>query len=582
MMSNRRNRRLGAYVLLGLGFIAVVSAPVVWLAGDQLLRVIRGREIAAEAARTILPKLLLLAGATIAFAGCLLASSGRLLLLRGDGVEGVAACKDACGHTRGPGHRVASVSILLFAAAFGGAQLWLAGRSLSYDEILAVEADVRAPLVKGLSPRAWINHVSGSLLARGSRVFLGESERGLRSASVLLGSVAIAGIGFWVLRVSGSGVAAVWLAAALGSNALVLEMSPQIRGYSPMMWFGAATVLWTTSLLLPAERKSSRVADGVAFFGLLACAVLLGMSHLFGLVYLVAFSSLVHGYLWMRRETTCNGAIPAASLAVGTAVSLALSAPAFPWLFYMTGGGKTDTDLGRVQRELSVLFLGRDGSTVLVWGVLGCLVLCSIVLWSKSRGLAPLILASTAPLAGVLAAVFLTRPSFFYARFLLLSLVLASVTIALGVAGFFRSLGRQARALAAVALFIGTLASLAPSWIDRLTDTWGYREAVQSVTLVAQRFGAKDVKVLPVGDWNSTTILRYYLDTKSLAPESLVDLPLRKSGRGATVVAVLVGEEKDWTSVEQRLEPVSRPSWRAEIRGARNCSLLQLRGLSVP
>ena len=571
-------RRVAAFGLVGAGAAALASAPVVWLAGDRLLRIVRGREIASAAAIEILPRLLFLAGAACALAGGLLVSAGALFLRRQ-----VAAPARAILLLRPRGAGLAYVAIVLVAASFGGVQLWLAGRSLSYDEILAVEADVRTPLRNGLSPRAWINHVSGSVLARGGRALFGESERGLRAPSVLLGALGIGGLGLWMLRTSGGVAAALLLQLALGANPLVLEMSPQIRGYSPMMWFGAAVVLWTTSSMLPMKLATSRGRDILTFLGILACSVFMGMSHLFGLVYLLGFACLVHGVLWTGRESPGRAVVPAAALALGSTVSMALSAPAFPWLFYMTGGRSTESPLERVRRELSILFLGRNGGAMLVAGLLVCLVVASIALVSRDRGVVPLVLVSTLPLVGLLAGALIARPAFFHARFLLLGLVLAEVTIALGVARLLQQLDRRIRVLAVASLFTGAVVGLAPGWTERLTDSWGYREAVRAVEGVArERFGVESVGIVPVGDWNSTTILRYYLGARLVEPVREADGTAPKTGGARPVVAVLVGQESDWGQVERVLEAASRPEWSAEIRGAANGSHLFLRGFRIP
>src|SRR5688500_1739007 len=159
-----------AVTTIGLGAVtAAVSAVLPWV-GVRLLVGLRGREIVSARAQTILPELMLLGAAAGLGAAILLLSTGGLLRRAargiGDGSPGVDAAHPPDGATAS---RRTVLLLLALAVAFGAAELVLAGRSLTYDEILAVEADVRTPWHRALAPRAGVNHISGSLLARCSR-----------------------------------------------------------------------------------------------------------------------------------------------------------------------------------------------------------------------------------------------------------------------------------------------------------------------------------------------------------------------------------------------------------------------------
>ncbi len=575
MASDRRPCLRAGRVLLAVGIAVGAFSCTLPFLGEGLLAVLRGRPIVALDAQAILPKLLVLAAATGLFVGALLVSTGALLW-RAESVKGLPV--ETQGGNVGPPHRTSFSSValvLLLAAFFGAAELALAGRSLTYDEILAVEADVRTPWSRALETRSWDAHISGSLLARLSRSVFGETERGLRAASVGVGIAGIAGIGLWVLRIGGSAGAAVWLVTALGANALVLHTSKQIRGYGPLMWAGAAAILWTVSLLRSGVRLSSRLRTSVALGSLFLLAMLLGLSHLFGLYYLSFLALLVHVYLLKSGRVMKEDAFLSATVTAAAALTVVAWAPAFPWFFYWTSTPAGGDILQRIPREISVLFFGRPGMEGL-GAVVSCLTaLAGVWLWRKESEWRLLAAIGTIPFGLLLLAAFVLRPTYFFSRFLLLGLVLGLTVMSLALASVLEQLSAGGKSVILPLLMAGTVALLAGGVLELQSEPRGYREALEDVgNLLRWRERTGDARILPAASWASGTIIRYY------APPGLI-LSERQKGRVSHVIA-LVGDESAPPSLNEDGEKAGVPSWHVVVRGATYEPPVQVWGFGPP
>lgn len=563
--------RFAGRILLAIGVAVGVLSCTLPLVGEGILETLRRRPITAFAARAILPKLLLLAGATGLFVGALLVSTGALLR-RAENAK--AFSLGTQGAEEAPiqrANRLSAALILLLAAVFGATEVSLAGRSLTYDEIVAVEADVRTPLSRALETRAWINHISGSLLARMSRSTFGDTERGLRAAGVGLGIAGIASLGLCVVRSTRSTGAAVWLVVALGTNALVLHTSKQIRGYGPLMWFGAASVLWSCSLLRSRGGLSSRIRMSMALAGLFFIAMLLGLSHLFGLFYLSALTLLVHGCLLHAPRVTKEEALFAASLAGELILTLFIWIPAFPWLLYGTSTFPGGYALRRTLGEMSILFFGRPGMDLFATIVLCLITLAGIWLWRREVELRLLAIIGTVPLWTLITASLVMRPTFFFARFLLLGLVLGLTIVSIAFADVLRQCSGMGRKVLSTFVVATTAALLIPGVRELLSESRGYREVFEEVgNLLLSRDPSAEGRVVPAGTSDSRTIVRYYCPSALLVSGSGVRTsPEMRTVGKADVLAFVVFDNTQaspYEEGEKRTEIV--PSWRAVVRGA--------------
>lgn len=559
-------------IFVWLGALGIAISSLVPIAGEGVLQAIRGRQVVAPAAREILPRLLLVVGAAGVFVGALFLSTGRLLHRPAEETADPRVLRvERIGQTT-PDRRGSVALVIVLATIFGMEEFHLAGRSLGFDEIQEMENDVRGSWAQTLAPRSWVNHISGSVLARLGRALFGEGERGLRFPSVLLGSVGIGGLGLWVMRETGSTGAALWLMTALGANGLLLDTSMRIRGYSPLMWFGTATVLWSSALVRPRGSEPSRARAALIALGLLSCAILLGLSHLFGLFYLAVFTVLVHGYLWIQGARHATAEIGAGALAIGTALSVLVCLPAFPWLFYFRDLSGTAAASGRVESAVSSLLFGRSGAEIPAFFLLLLSALAGGWLWGRRTGLRLVVLVGIVPLWCLLLAAVLSKPAFFFPRFLLLGLVLAASVLALGLGQLLNRLpeNRFAGILTPSLLVVVTLGCQVPGIEDHLSGSSGYREALREIGIMARsRGGRSGAVILPAGSPESQAIVRYYAPRDLLISANLEPSRPGKRRTPGTVFVAAVGEGEalpmpvpDWLSV-------SRPMFKGVFRASR-------------
>jgi hypothetical protein len=485
----------------------------------------------------------------------------------------------------------ATFVILVATGLFAAAQVHLTGRSLQFDEILALEADVRTPLAQGLEPRAALNHISGALLARAGRWAFGESPHGLRAAGII---VAVAGLGaaaLWVARTTRAAWPAAWWILTIGGNSLVLDLSAQIRGYTSLMWLGTASVLAAGAVLAAPQKRSA-----AALAGLAAAGVMLGLSHLFGLFYLTTLTWVVHALLWLpgsirprtdrpseplaTRPTTTQ-AVAATLLALLTAGCTWVWMPAFPWLFYLTGGGEPQNRADLVTGELSRLVSG--GYEARAVALTSVLAMCAsgVFLWRTRPELRLLSVMATAPLLFLIAAALTLEPTFFHARFLALGLVLGCTTLACSIAGLAdrASLSPRSRAALWLTLSLATVALLATPTRDLLRETQGYREAVRDLARMHRVWDRSGQgRVIPVGGWESKTILRFYLPLDLISDHPGAAALVSRRQRGIVDVLAWIAEGDVPVSPEY-LPPME--SWRRTLRGSRSESPIQVLGFGA-
>jgi hypothetical protein len=358
----------------------------------------------------------------------------------------------------------------------------------------------------------------------------------------------------------------------LGANGLLLDTSMRIRGYSPLMWLGTATILWSSSLVRPQRSESSRGPTLLIFPGLLSCALVLGLSHLFGLFYLAVFTVLVHVFLWRQGERNATAEIAAGALATGTVLSLLVCLPAIPWLFYQNGVAGSAGLVERVRTAVSNLLFARPGAEISAFAFLLLSALAAGWLWTRRSDLRLVLLAGTVPLWSLLAAALLAKPVFFFPRFLLLGLVLAMSVSALALGVLMSRFPRRPleRLLATSFLLVVTLGLQAQGLGDYLSDSSGYREALQEIgDLARSRGGRLGAAIIPAGGPESQTIVRYYAPPDLLLPANYEAPRPGEDVAPGTMVVVAVGDGDALpTDVPGRVA-ASGPTFTALFRGSR-------------
>ena len=573
-MLSRRTLGWVLVALASLGLAAAVSLP---LGGEGALRRLRGRDIQAESGRRILGNLLAVAGAGGAGAALLVLSAGLLLCRRPEG-----AARPLPREVSAAGPRVAPAAWLVVAVLLVGSAVAagiLARRSFNYDEILAMSLDVKAPLARSFRPHGvFANHYTGALLARAGVAVGGDSELTARAGSVV---VALAGIaltcaaGAWW---GGRWAALVWPALFLGGHAFVLASAASIRGYAPLMT-GCVVVAVAAALACdprwPAAPRRARV--GVVALAAVA-ALALGLSHLFGLLYLGALTLLLHAYAWTgwRALGPADGGDRAALRALAAVLSLAVAisflawTPALPWLFYNAGGTTTPALLHRVPAELSALFAGGEN---LFAGAAAAAFLFAATLWA-AWAVPPLRLAAvaaTVPLLALVAAAFLYRPTFLFARFFAPVLPLAALCAA---AALGRWQARRPGPWLPAAVFAATAAVVAPGTVALFRESNGIREGVARSAALLREHGDERSRLVFLGDEESDGVVSYYAPPElRLWVTSREEWDARRAA-GVTDLLVLIGTEPDalphlppdWQDHARPLPPIPTGARQSELR----------------
>ena len=518
---------------------ASLLSPV---AGEWVLQILRGHRIESPDAIRILPKLLLLVAVLGTTYAGLLVSCG--LLLRRSARRTSSAPRNPSDRRsdRWPRASLLAVGAAVLALSSTMA-LILAGRSFNYDEGIQKALDVDTGFSHAFRARATINHFSGSLLAALGSLMDSRSERVIRLPSLLLAlsGLIVAAAVAW--RAESGWTSFLFPLIFLGLNGFVVEYSAQIRGYSSLMWGGLLTAIGLGAAVearLPVELRS-RVFLSTAT---ILAALLLGASHLFGLIYLLFMVGLSHCLLWSKEPRA--RASPNESLAVVAAVTVAviipigLWSPSLPWIFYTAGARSLNDTTTVLARELALL---ATGSPAIGFGValLLLLLLAVPVVWTRAPHLRICAVGALVPLAALIVLGLILKPRFLSARFFSCSLPLAAVTLAVASGHAERWIARTTARTAFVLAVLGmALLTVLPGLTTTYTNRRGYREGVQEV----KRFLSDGTSVVVLGH-EADPLISYYLWPRSVKPVTNVHAWRELSERGCGTVILTIAEDSD-------------------------------------
>lgn len=506
------DRSRGRWFLVG-ALLWLVAAVLIPALGERVLLGVRGRPVANPAGREAMPGLLGMLSAGSAFVAALLASAG---LLRRSGQPGPPAPPPARG-PRGP-----LLTALLVTAAVGALLFQASGRSFEYDEILEMIHEVKTPLRDGLRPRAFINHLSGTLMARAGRALFGESERAARAGATTISILGLGAAALSARRLVPGLLPTVWPTVLLGMHGLMLAYTYQIRGYAPLLWGGLGVgALVALGLSAPGPPGKLRTA------GLVGCALLMAFGHFFGFLYLGALTAGLHLYLWTgwrwlgpplpapgrpRRRAELSGA--AGSLAWVLGASFCFWAHDLPWLLFRSGvAGSSPVPPREVVhgRLLSELPTHGVNSGRADWGALALLLVVGVSFLAgtvRIPALRLVALTAVLPVALVLAASF-ARPVHLFTRYFAASLPLG-VLVASAGAGWV--VGRLRRpALPTALVLVVTVVGSWPGFASFLGDDYGYREGVADGVRWLDRNGDARSRFIGGARGELTEVARYYL-----------------------------------------------------------------------
>jgi hypothetical protein len=512
-----------------LGGIAVLLPPV----GPRALAWYRGREIASPAAQAILPRLMLLTSVALLGLAGFWWSTGKLLARDVPKADDDARARARIGWK---GWLAVLVPVALFAMSL----VILARHSLDYDEIAELSADVAPGFPHSLNSRSFINHLSGSLLARVG-LMLGRSELAIRLPTLVLACVGAMASGFLLARISA--LAAFASGLLLSTQPLLISQTAQIRGYAAFYWMGLLSVLLVSTALAdskprPPERRISRI------LALGAASLLLGVSHLFGFLWLGALCAMTHAYAWTGSAALGNGSreVPPEARGVTTQVAVLTCTatlsflywvPSLPWLLYYQVG--TRGSLQSLQLEASSLLVGDRASRTAI-ALAAVAVGAAGVVFVRIPFARMVVLLGAIPTAGAFVAAVLSSPTFFYARFLGLGAVLTFVWVGLA-ASIPQRLVTRAAMVSGITLVAALL--FVPALLSFLRDRAGNREAaarlVEWRTPELQRGGA----FVLFGGWQAEAVAGYYLPRNALSPAGELSWSQRRrAGRPDCLVSV--------------------------------------------
>lgn len=547
-------RPRGRWLLAGAA-VWLVGALLVPIIGESVLQRVRGRSVETQPGRAAMSGLLAMLSLGGLSVAALLASSA---LLRRSGVERGAPGVEPAGLSErtepaGRGPRGPLVAALLIVGAAGGVLVEASGRSFEYDEILEMTHEVRTPFLDGLRPRAFINHLSGTLLARAGLALLGDSERAARAGAVVVSVLGLAGAALAARRLSPGPLATIWAPLLLGMNGLVLAYSCQIRGYAPLMWAGLGT-----GALVALAVGSTGPPGRWRTAGLAACALLMAFSHFFGFLYLGVLTVGLHLHLWTgaglfgpplaapeRPRRRADLASTSAVLSVVLGASFCFWAHDLPWLLFRSGAVRTTLRPPRsvsFRRRLLATFPALrldDGARD--WAALLAVVLVCVLLavgWKKIPALRLVILTAVLPVAVVLAAC-LARPVHLFARYFAASAPLGVLALTAG-AGWLVARSRRPALLTALVL-LASAAALWPGLQAFRGDDYGYREGIADGVRWLERHGDARSRLVPGGSDEVRDVVRYYLPREKSLELSSVEPLVERQRQGTLDLLVTLG-----------------------------------------
>lgn len=544
-------RRLLAITLPAVAALAALAGLVGLTVGARL--VAATGLVRTEEGRRILPGFIRLVALGCLGCAALLGSAGALARRPASG--GRATDEGRSGARSGllP---VAVAGLLLLSTA--ALLAFTARRSLTYDEVLQVIHDVSTPWNVGLRPRVFTNHLSGTLLARAGRTLFGGSEAGLRAGSIALTLLGIGAACAAGRRWGRGWLATVGPAAFLGTHGFVLTFAIQTRGYAPLLWCSLFVAVGIAVALEEPERPV-----GPRFVGLFLAALGLGLSHLFGFLYLGFATVLTHTFVWTgspllgagpRRPSATSPSDLAllTTLSVATASSFLFWSTDLRWLHYQSGSSVDFREtLGSELRFLAL------GSSAKGWPVppavlAGAGLVFGILVWRRLPALRLVGLLAAAPPIGLLLIAPLFRPVFLFGRFFAASLALGAVLLLVGIT---RALP-PVRGLPALVLCAG-LALTLPGLLGFASDDSGYREGLREVRRWHAALGGERGRVILLGGREIDEIVGYYLEgvPTMTAPE----WPVLVARRDAGIVDVLL-------TIGDAAPPQWPEDWRSRVR----------------
>lgn len=525
-------RRRLALSLLTLAGLAAVAGLAGLAAGVRLVEA--AGLVRTEEGRRILPGFVRMLALGCLGCAALLGSTGELTRRPAPPGAGVPPRV-----REGPAGRGAVAGALLLLLGAAALLVSTSSRSLTYDEVLQVIHDVTTPWSVGLRPRVFTNHLTGTLLARAGRGLLGGSETGLRAGAVLLTLLGIGAACAAGRRWGRGWLGTVGPVALLATHGFVLTFAIQTRGYAPLLWCSLFVAIGIAVALEEPERP-----PGPRFAGLFLAALGLGLSHLFGFLYLGFATVLVHAFVWTgspllgagpRRPgaTSPSDVALLSTLSLATASSFLFWSTDLRWLHYQSGSAVDFRE--NIGSELRFLILG---SSAKAWPLPPAAIACvgaaiGVLVWRRLPALRLVGLLAAAPPIGLLLVAPLFRPVFVFGRFFAASLALGAVLLLIGIS---RALP-PVRGLPALVLCSG-LALTLPGFLQFASDDSGYREGLEDVRRWIAALGGERGRVILLGGREIDEIVGYYLGGVSTmtAPE----WPALGARRGAGIVDVLL------------------------------------------
>jgi len=551
------DRTRGRWLLAGAA-LWLAAALLIPIAGERVLQQVRGRSVETRPGRAAMSGLFAMLSLGSFSVAALLASAA---LLRRSGVERETAGAvpsgpaelTARGAQAAHGPRGPLVAALLIVGAAGGLLVETSGRSFEYDEILEMTHEVRTPFLDGLRPRAFINHLSGTLLARAGVALLGDSERAARAGAVAVSILGLAGAAFAARRLSPGPLATISAPLLLGMNGLVLSYSCQIRGYAPLMWAGLGTGA-LVALAVGSEGPPGRWRTA----GLAACALMMALAHFFGFLYLGVLTVGLHLHLWTgsglfgpplpateRPRRRAELATTSAVLSMVLGASFCFWAHDLPWLLFRSGAVGTVLRPPRAfsfRRRLLATFPAlRMDHGAREWAALLAVALVFgllVVAWRKIPALRLVILTAVLPVALVLAAC-LARPVHLFARYFAASAPLGVLALTAG-AGWLVARSRRP-ALLTVLVLLACAAALWPGLEEFRRDDYGYREGIADGIRWLERHGDDRSRLIPGGSDEVRDVVRYYLPREKALELSSVEPLVERQREGTLDLLVTLG-----------------------------------------
>lgn len=501
-----------------LGGFLVALAMATPVLGPPIIPLVHGKTITSPSALAVLSSTLIATALIVFLLGVLFVSSS-VLLRKANTPAPLRTAETPPIRTVNP---LVLVLPCTLALVFFARTYFLAGQSLTYDEVSEVVADVETPLLTGLNPRAFLNHISGSLLARlGS--LLGPTERAFRLPSVLLSTIGLCAAAIWLYKRTSSALGTTLFLLLLATHPLIASQSYQIRGYPALYWAGLLTLLGVSDTLNAERWAICKRPLPIAAITTVA-AILLGLSHLFGLAWLLFVTIALHTICWRRSSAafarspappTQADPLAAATLSAGlgfaSMVAILGWARAFPWLFYLQEPRSAKVEMLAL-REFVVLFAGRP-EAYLQAGASSLLLLGSAaILYVRRPTFRFLVIAAAAPLLTSLAAAAYFRPTFFYARFIGLALVVLALTAGLCVATIERHVGGVLARFALGAGLVTLLLSLTiPGTASLYRGSTGNREAAAAILAWRNEALGRGGRLFLFGGWQAEVVAGYYL-----------------------------------------------------------------------